>query len=130
MLPFKHILFPVDYSTPCAAIVPYVKDIARRFSASLALVHASGLGLEALGYNELSISDPDWEERSRAFEEKRLREFAAEAFPNQHADCIVELGEPGNAIHKVVQHQGADLVMLPTHGRGPMRRFLLGSVTA
>jgi len=27
-------------------------------------------------------------------------------------------------------HQGTDLVTLPTEGRGPLRRFLLGSVTA
>ena len=30
----------------------------------------------------------------------------------------------------MVQHQGSDLVMLPTRGYGPFRRFLLGSVTA
>jgi nucleotide-binding universal stress UspA family protein len=40
------------------------------------------------------------------------------------------IGEPGAVIHDVVRHQGADLVMLPTHGRAPLRRFLLGSVTA
>jgi hypothetical protein len=34
------------------------------------------------------------------------------------------------AIHRVIQYQGADLVMLPTHELGPLRRFLLGSVAA
>jgi nucleotide-binding universal stress UspA family protein len=130
MLPFRHIVFPVDYSESCESVIPYVKDMVRQFSAQLTLVHASGLGLEALDYTDLSIADPDWEERSRAFEEKRLREFAGKAFPNQHVESIVDLGDPGTVIHRVVQHQGADLVMLPTHGRGPVRRFLLGSVTA
>jgi nucleotide-binding universal stress UspA family protein len=69
--------------------------------------------------------------KSRArFEEKRLRDFAAELFPGQHVESIVENGDAGNVIHKVAQHQGADLEMLPTYGLGPVRRFLLGSVTA
>lgn len=130
MLPFRHIVFPVDYSEPCRAIVPYVSEMVKRFSADLTLVHASGLGLQALENAELSLADPAWEERSRAFEMKRLHDFAEEAFPSGRVECIVETGDAGTAIHQVVQHQRADLVMLPTHGRGPLRRFLLGSVTA
>ena len=130
MLPFRQILFPVDYSEPCREVVPYVRDMIRHFSAGITLVHASGLGLEVLGYNELTITDPNWQKESRASEEKRLRDFAAEMFPSQHVESIVEAGDAASVIHRVVQHQGADLVMLPTHGRGPVRRFLLGSVTA
>ena len=43
---------------------------------------------------------------------------------------MTEEGEAGTVIHKVLQHQGADLVMMPTRGCGPLRRLLLGSVTA
>ena len=124
MLPFRQILFPVDYSEPCRAVVPYVQDMIRHFSAGITLIHASGLGLEALGCSELTIAD------IRASEQKRLRDFAGEMFPGQHVEAIAEEGDAASVIHKVVQHQGADLVMLPTHGRGAVRRFLLGSVTA
>jgi hypothetical protein len=59
---------PGDYSERCRAmIVPYVNDMTRRFSSVLTLVHASGLGLEALGYNELTYTDPHLQEESRAF---------------------------------------------------------------
>lgn len=128
MFPFRKIIFPVDYSVPCEAIVPHVKEMVQRFSADLTLVHA--YGAEALAYSELSITDPELADDARAHEERRLREFALEAFPGQHAESFAEVGEAGSVIHKVVQHQGTDLVMLPTHGRGPIRRFLLGSVTA
>lgn len=40
MLPFRRVLFPVDYSEACRGIIPYVQDITRHFSADLALVHA------------------------------------------------------------------------------------------
>ena len=39
MVPFRKILFPIDYSAACVAIVPYVKDVLRRFPADLTLVH-------------------------------------------------------------------------------------------
>jgi len=34
MYPFKKILFPNDYSVPCEAVVPYVKEMLGRFSAA------------------------------------------------------------------------------------------------
>lgn len=81
MLSFRKILFPIDYSITCEAVVPYVKEVVQRFSADLTLVHAFEV-------------DTDGEVRSKA------------------------------------ERQGTDLVMLHTHGRGRIRRFLLGSVTA
>jgi len=128
MLPFRRILFPVDYSPQCEAIVPYVKEMVHRFSAQLMVVHA--YGPEALAYSRLPMNDPGLPEEARAYEEQRLREFALHTFPGEHVEPFAELGEAGTAIHAVVQHQGADLVMLPTHGRGPIRRLLLGSVAA
>ncbi len=128
MLPFRKILFPVDYSQPCRTVVPYVREMVRRFEAQLALVHA--YGPEALAFSELPITDPDLPEQTHAHEKQRLHDFALEMFPGQHVDVFAELGEAGAAIDKVVQHQGADLVTMATHGRGTVRRFLLGSVTA
>ena len=128
MLPFRKILFPVDYSEPCKAIVPYVAEMRSHFSAELGLIHA--YGPEALAYSPLPITDPELPEQARALAEERLAEFAQANFPGLHVELYSGIGEPGAIIHDVVKHQGADLVMLPTHGRSPLRRFLLGSVTA
>ena len=127
-MPFKRVLFPVDYSVECGSIVPYIQETVEHFSAELTMVHAYGVG--GLAFTELAVVDPKRPEEVRRREKHRLREFAAETFPGHHIDCILEEGEPGRAIDKVVQHQGTDLVMMPTHGRGPVRRLLLGSVTA
>jgi nucleotide-binding universal stress UspA family protein len=127
MFPFRKILFPIDYSEPCQAVVPYVKEMVRHFSADLTLVHA--YGPEALASSDLAITNPDLPEEVRILTEQRLREFAL-MFPGTHVETIVELGEPGGVIHRVVQRQGTDVVMLATHGRGLIRRFLLGSVAA
>lgn len=127
MLPFKRILFPVDFSEPCAAIAPCVKEMQRHFRAELALVHA--YGAEALAYSALPMTDPHLPEEAKAAEEERMVHFAETHFPGIHVELFTGVGEAASVIHDVVKREGADLVMMPTHGRGPLRRMLLGSVT-
>ena len=128
MLPFRKILFPVDYSEPCVAIVPYVEEMWRHYSAELTVVHA--YGPEALAYSPLPITDPRLPEEAQALAVERLQRFVATHFPGRRVELFAGIGEPGGVIHDLVQRDGCDLVMLPTHGRGPLRRLLLGSVTA
>lgn len=127
MLPFRKILFPVDYSEPCRDVVPYVREMTRHFSAALTVMHA--YPPVPFGYGDLAV-DPLLPEQVRAGQKKRLRAFAGEMFAGFHPELVTESGEPGSAIHRVVQHQGADLVVMGTHGYGPVRRLLVGSVTA
>jgi len=129
MLPFRRIVFPVDYSEPCRAVAPYVQDMVRHYFAELTLGHAYS-PLSALAQGELLVTDPDLEAKALALEQDKLRDFATQLFPGMQVESVVTLGEPGGAIDKLVQQQRADLVMLPTRGQGPVRRFLLGSVTA
>jgi nucleotide-binding universal stress UspA family protein len=128
MLPFKKILIPVDYSAPCNCVIPYVREMQHRFSASLTLVHA--YGAEALSSIQLPLSDPGLIAATQSSEQERLREFAQESFPGVHVECCAELGDPGTVVGNVVRRQGADLVMLATQGSGVVRRFLVGSVAA
>jgi len=129
MLPFHRILFPVDYSEPCQAVIPYVQEMACHFSADLTVCHAYA-PLSAIVHSELLVTDPGLEDKAHALEEDRLRQFACQAFPGQQVEAIAELGEPGGVIDRLAQQQRADLVMLATRGHGPVRRFLLGSITA
>jgi nucleotide-binding universal stress UspA family protein len=129
MMPFHKILFPVDYSAPCMAVIPYVQEMASRFSAELTVCHAYA-PLAAIAQSELLVTDPELEAKVRAFEEDRLRQFACHYFAGQKLETIAALGEPGGVIDRLAQQQRADLVMLATRGHGPLRRLLLGSITA
>lgn len=127
MLPFRKIVFPVDYSDACRSIVPFVKSAVEHFGAELAIIHA--YGPEGLSFVDLPIASPDLPKKVREFEQQRVRDFAQQHFPGVGVECFAELGEAGSAIHSVLNRQGADLIMLPTHGHGPVRRLILGSVT-
>ncbi len=128
MLPFKKVLVPVDYSEAGDAIVPYVKDTLNHFSGELTLVHA--YGPEALGYIDLPVTNPDIADETAANQAEILREYAQKTYPGRHVECFTQLGEAGTVIEHSVELYGADVVMMPTHGRGPLRRMLLGSVAA
>lgn len=117
MFPFKRIVFPVDFTENCRLAAPFVADMVRHSGAQLTLLHAFEPLLDI--YTEL---------RRRA--EQNLFDFAADTMISVKPEFAVREGEASSVIRTYVQHQGADLVMLPTHGRSPIRRMLLGSVTA
>jgi len=87
VLPFKRILFPIDYSDRCHSIIPYVRDTVKHFSATLTVVHAFG-ALETR-FSELDLADPSWAEDIRRLEEPRLRKFVAETFPGQRVEAML-----------------------------------------
>lgn len=125
MIPFRRILFPVDFSEASLQVVPYVQGMVKHFGSDLTLMHA--YLPPAVLYGELGPADFGWPELAR-HAEQRLHAFAAEHFPK--TTVLLEEGGPGDAIPRVVEHHGIDLVMMPTHGHGPLRRALLGSVAA
>lgn len=127
MFPFQRILFPVDFSEPCAAVVPHVQQMTMHFSATLTLLHIFEPHLQV--YDETGTvleSSPDL----LKLEYERLRNFSDTHFPGLRTTRLVEQGEPGAVIRETVARNGMDLIMMSTRGRGAFRRLLLGSVTA
>jgi nucleotide-binding universal stress UspA family protein len=119
MIHFRRILSPVDFSAQSRAVVPFVKAMARRFDAEVVVLHAVEIphGMPAI--------DPLRMERRVALEQFAAQEFAG-------TRVVVELAE-GDAAQAIVNYahgREIDLIMLPTHGYGPFRALLLGSVTA
>ena len=131
MLPFRKILFPIDFSENCRKIAPRVRETVERYEAELILAHALSLAPLAVGPPEapLFIPPPDQSEVYQ-LEARRLEQFAVEHFPGMKPTQVLALGDANHVISDTLRHQGADLVMLPTHGHGAVRRLLLGSVAA
>ncbi len=126
---FRHILFPVDFSKRCYGAVPFVKAFASRYKASVTLVHVveppPAWASPDIGYT-VEFDLPGMRDEA----EQKLAQFAMEQFPNMSVTRMVEQGDPGRCISDLAHCWNADLIMMPTHGRGAFRRKLLGSVTA
>jgi nucleotide-binding universal stress UspA family protein len=132
MIPFRRILFPVDYSEPCLEAVPYVKDMVAKFSADLTVLRAfefPPMGLMEFGYEgsasalpAISVAD------IQSMEENRLNEFTKKNFAGINLRAVLKEGDAAGAIEQHIKREGMDLVMMPTRGQGAFRRLLLGSV--
>lgn len=131
MTGFRHILFPVDFSERSRVVRPFVTSFARRFDARITLLHT--LGVPRGFYGGVDASYPiavDWEamKEDTLDQLKRFLEVD-ESFP-QEVRAIVVVGEAAAEIVDFTMINGVDLIMMPTHGYGPFRSMLLGSVTA
>ena len=127
---FQNILFPVDFSDRAHACAPHIRAMSHRFGASVTVIHALETpqpwfaGMEAPVLPEIDY------EQLEAEAEVRLEDFAAIEFPRQQITSKVVWGEPAEVIEDYVKVKGADLIAMPTHGRGIFRAALLGSVTS
>jgi len=119
MLPLKKILFPVDFSKQCVGAARYVEAFAGRFDAEITLMHV----VPHPAYNDLIPEN--LEQR-----QQRLDAFLSQELEYFRVQRVMTDGEPASAIVNLAHEEHFDLIMLPTHGLGSFRRFLIGSVTA
>lgn len=126
----KKILFPVDLSDRSHAAAPYILSMARRYGASIQLLHVYPI-LPPI-YFDMGAAYPDVFDEApvRKNLQEQLRAFAHNEFPHTECTCSVESGDPAPVILQFAKENQSDLIAMPTHGYGPFRRALLGSVTA
>jgi nucleotide-binding universal stress UspA family protein len=126
------ILVPVEFSPRCRGAVQYAEALACHFHCEIVLLHvvlpplANFSSFEAMAYANA-------DELAREIAAQRARDL--EAFPcsapaGARVRRVVLEGDPTQTIVECASSQKCNLIVMPTHGYGPFRRFLLGSVTA
>jgi nucleotide-binding universal stress UspA family protein len=129
MLAIKQILFPIDFSERCCGAAPFVRAMAQRFGARITLMSVVSPFWQAASGDISGSIVVDTAEIKRSLE-ARLEDAFVKELAGLAVDRVAEIGDPAEAITRYAHTQGADLIMLPTHGYGPFRSLLLGSVTA
>ncbi len=131
MFPLARILLPVDFSERCLGAARYGEMLAAHFDGELALVHV----LEPLRYEfgtlefgGVALSDL----AARRAEQARaqIEGFMRAELGGVRVRRVVLEGDPAQRIVQYAQGEKVNLIAMPTHGYGPFRRFILGSVTA
>ena len=128
MISLKNVLVPTDFSECSDAAVRYGFALAKAFDAKLHLLHViqdpytQPWGAEAL---PMAIGDlvSEWQAQAQ----KRLDATV----PPADRDRVVtacKVAAPYSEILRYANEQKIDLIVLGTHGRGPMAHMLLGSV--
>jgi nucleotide-binding universal stress UspA family protein len=117
------ILFPVDFSTHGKQALETAVSLARDQRGELVLLHVEEPPL-AYGGGEFyyGLPEPNHDELVRM-----LNEVVIDA-PGVPVQRHVLTGSPGATIVRFAREQGVDTIVMPTHGRTGLLRFLMGSV--
>jgi nucleotide-binding universal stress UspA family protein len=127
MLAIRHILFPLDFSDRCCAAAPFVEAMASFFGAKITLVSAAS-PFRFTGMGDAGVVvDPD---EIIAEIKAQLDGALVKELAHLRVERMAEYGDPAQVIVDFAHNNNVDLIMMPTHGYGPFRTLLLGSVTA
>ncbi len=124
MLELKRILFPVDFSAKCKDAAHAVRTLAIEFKAEIVLLNVVETFEEEMVYAKDDIA------ARVTIARKRLETFLCSEFKDLQTRTVVLKGYPAELIVDYAHREKMDLIMMPTHGYGMFRRFLLGSVTS
>jgi nucleotide-binding universal stress UspA family protein len=125
------ILVPIDLSPSARAALEYAALLAVGFGAELVVLHvwqpAGYAGPDTLAFVPAG-EGRSWEERRGDVLREVDRLLEQQDVKPRQLEVRVEAGEPADTILQVAKERGVDLIVIGTHGRTGISRFLLGSV--
>jgi len=127
MMTIKTILVPTDFSDASVAAQEYALGLADAFQSAVHLLHVvqdpyvQPWAAEAFGVSLAGVLER-WEQDARA----QLEQIAGAGDPR--VTCVTRVGHPFVEILEYAGEAQVDLIVMGTHGRGPVAHMLLGSV--
>jgi len=127
----SRILLPVDFSERSVGGAHYAGSLACHFGCELVLLHVLVPPQYEFGAVDIAGSMLAELCRDRVVQANAdLASFQAEDFARMNVRRVVLEGDPSGSIVDFAHNEHCDLIVMPTHGYGPFRRFILGSNTA
>ncbi len=121
----KRVLFPIDFSPQADGMLPYAASLCRNFGAALHLVYVNELAVLLPEYlPEVAMST------TIDIEEETQRNLARIAGEIEGVEVVTSV-RTGPAYREIIAAEkdiGADLIVMPTHGRTGLAHVLFGSV--
>ncbi len=128
MTMFSKILCPVDFSEASPAIAKTARELAQKFDAEIIVVYVAPSMIQYEIFDLPAASLPQLVGDIVSGAEKTMAEFVTTHFTGVRATGKVVSGDAAEAIVNLSQSEGADLIIMATHGRQGLNRLLFGSV--
>jgi nucleotide-binding universal stress UspA family protein len=131
MVLYKNVLYCTDFSEGSRAALPHAIDIAKRYGASLHIVHVYQDPAHLAEFEISSDIRMDWIRVAQSLGaemEKRLKEFCSEIMTEVKA-CQYRMlrGRPHTEIVAYARENKIDLIVLASHGLSGLEHALFGS---
>lgn len=134
MLSINTILWPTDSSLPSLKALDAAIALAKQFEAKIYALQVvdpiptfteTGFASTPLQTFDLPLYEHELMESTR----KALSETVSQKIPDViNTEIYVEIGNPKNFILDFCKKKNVDLIVMATHGRTGLARFMLGSV--
>lgn len=128
MIHLKNILVPVDFSKPSQSALEYGLAIAGSFRAQVAVAHVVP-SMAAFG-DSLPGGTADLDRLALDSARRTLQDFVT-PLCRERTDVrtILKTGDIRNELLGIIDAEKMDLVVMGSHGRRNIERFILGSTT-
>jgi nucleotide-binding universal stress UspA family protein len=120
----RRLLVPLDGSDLAEQALPLATDLARRAGADLCLLASISWAFTTHAVQLISLEGPA-QQVTAAYLQRVSRRLAASGMP---VASTIRLEPAADAILAGAAAQRADLIVMSTHGRGGLGRWLVGSV--
>jgi nucleotide-binding universal stress UspA family protein len=125
------ILLPVDFSGRSLGAARLTRALATRFGSAITMLHVIPPPHYELSVLEDGASVLAEAHAAHARQARQdLHTHLAAELEGAPVERVLTEGDPARTIVETAHQRNVDLIVMPTHGYGPFRRFLLGSVTA
>lgn len=148
---YNNILFPTDGSKGADAALEHARDLASKYDATVHVLYVadsenelSHMSIVDEGTGASGMVKPDKVEQSSGMTKKggtgmdrleaageKVVKTTAENLDESNVDTVSEVrhGNPYRTIVNYADENGIDIIVMATHGRRGIDRYLLGSVT-
>jgi nucleotide-binding universal stress UspA family protein len=142
MFPVSSILWPTDGGEPSNKALGVAIAIAEKFNARIYALRVvapvpplAGPGYAPMvgaGYEPMAIKGYDvplYQQKLLKSAENDISQVVAKKVPNEiETICEVKIGTPAEVIIKFAREMNIDIIIMATHGRTGISRFMIGSV--
>lgn len=130
MISLKTVLVPTDFSPTSEQALRYARALADAFGATLHIIHVieepygQPWAVEAYGFSLAALQD-EWVKEAQ----KRIATILTPDEQQRYrAETSTVLGHPVSEILSYARERQVDLIVMGTHGRGPLGHVVMGSV--
>lgn len=134
MKAYKNIIVPTDGSVNSKRALEHAIVLASSLGASITLVYVANIVSVISNFDQIPNASGyvteqvalDMEEEGKGV----LDDFAKEVPEGIDVKTVFEVGSPGPAVLSVAKKYKADLIVMGSHGLGPLKGLFMGSVSS